>query len=109
MTAFERWRTRCPYGRWTCADGRTVLFNRDYAPIFARDANGTVSEFDRTDAVQWIKWTDQTWFFDDGDSPVSYWNVPPSKWQPALARVNAALAAFNLAPMPKRPPKGNRK
>jgi len=26
-TAFGRWRLNCPYGMWTCADGREVLFN----------------------------------------------------------------------------------
>lgn len=25
-----------PYGRWTCADGREVLFNREYTPIWQR-------------------------------------------------------------------------
>ena len=26
---------RYPYGRWTCADGRQVLFNRGYNPIWS--------------------------------------------------------------------------
>ena len=31
-TAFERWRAMCPYGQWTTAEGREVLFNRTTAP-----------------------------------------------------------------------------
>jgi RecA-family ATPase len=33
---FGEWRDRCPYGKWTCADGREVLFNRSYWPILER-------------------------------------------------------------------------
>jgi hypothetical protein len=29
-----RW--RLPYGCWTCADGREVLYNRDYRPVCER-------------------------------------------------------------------------
>ena len=29
---FQRWND-LPYGMWTCADGREVLFNRFYEPI----------------------------------------------------------------------------
>jgi hypothetical protein len=28
--------THLPYGRWTCADGREVLFNRQYRPLWSR-------------------------------------------------------------------------
>jgi RecA-family ATPase len=33
---FREWRDRLPYGRWTCADGREVIFNRSYWPILER-------------------------------------------------------------------------
>src|ERR1019366_697539 len=29
-------RYRMPFGKWTCADGREVLFNRNYKPIWQR-------------------------------------------------------------------------
>jgi len=32
---FKRWH-ELPYGMWTCADGRQVLFNRFYEPILQR-------------------------------------------------------------------------
>jgi hypothetical protein len=35
-TEFGRWRLACPYGLWTCADGREVLFNRYYHPVYQR-------------------------------------------------------------------------
>jgi hypothetical protein len=32
LATFTRW-ALFPYGRWTCQDGRAVLFNRWYEPI----------------------------------------------------------------------------
>ena len=37
MTRYEKLRAdhkRLPYGRWRCADGREVLFNRGYTPLW---------------------------------------------------------------------------
>jgi hypothetical protein len=31
-----------PYGKWNCADGTEVLFNRDYRPIWEKRPDGTV-------------------------------------------------------------------
>ncbi len=33
---FKVWKAMVPYGRWTCADGRQVLFNHQYWPILER-------------------------------------------------------------------------
>jgi hypothetical protein len=52
-----------PYGKWTCEDGREVLFNRYYKPIWQRAADGTVSRASRD---EWVKWLKQEWFYDDG-------------------------------------------
>jgi hypothetical protein len=54
-----------PYGLWTCADGREVLFNRAYRPIWER-VNGVTKRGDEKERVKWVK---QKWFFDDGTSP----------------------------------------
>ena len=59
-------RATLPYGIWTCADGREVLFNRYYKPIKQRTADGTVSVPSPTDTVPWIK---QVWFYDDATVP----------------------------------------
>lgn len=44
-------RRMLPYGKWTCKDGREVLFNREYQTI-AQRVNGVVSYMDRN---EWIK------------------------------------------------------
>jgi hypothetical protein len=36
QAVWEEWRARCPYGLWTCPDGREVLFNRDYRSVLER-------------------------------------------------------------------------
>lgn len=80
-TQFERWRFWCPYGQWTCADGRRVLFNRHYTPIYERrpGALGRVA-----DHSEWVPWVRQEHFFNDGTSPVSWWSIPSWQWQPVV-------------------------
>ena len=58
---------RCwlPYGRWACADGREVLFNRFYEPIWERTDGVTK----RAIPAERVRWTDQSWFFNDGNLP----------------------------------------
>jgi len=48
-----------PYGQWTCADGRVVIFNRRYSPIWERLPDGTVQ---RADPREWVRWIKQSWF-----------------------------------------------
>jgi len=43
LRGFRPMRLYLPYCKWTCADGREVLFNRDYNPIWQRSADGVVS------------------------------------------------------------------
>ncbi len=40
-----------PYGKWTCGNGREVLFNREYRPIASRQ-DGVVSS--DVDAGEWV-------------------------------------------------------
>ena len=54
-----------PYGKWTCADGREVLFNREYQPIWQRRGN----EVSAADPNEWVEWVEQAWFYDDAKSP----------------------------------------
>jgi hypothetical protein len=43
-----------PYGLWRCADGREVLFNRHYRPIWQRDrVDGYVYPADPDERVPW--------------------------------------------------------
>jgi hypothetical protein len=60
------WRDNTPYGIWTCADGRQVLFNRRYRPIWQRTPDGKVS---RADPGEWVPWKAQEWLYDDGTLP----------------------------------------
>jgi hypothetical protein len=61
---FRRWND-LPYGKWTCADGREVLFNRFYEPIYQRLPHGPV---ELADANEWVPYKSQEWFYDDGYS-----------------------------------------
>jgi hypothetical protein len=60
---FDRW-NNLPYGRWTCADGRVVLFNRFYEPIYQRYPGGPLRD---TDPAEWVPYTQQEWFYGDED------------------------------------------
>jgi hypothetical protein len=51
-----------PYGVWRCADGREVLFNRDYQPFLQRLA-GVVSDAQ----LERVSFVDQRWFYRDSD------------------------------------------
>ena len=55
-----------PYGQWICADGRQILFNRNYEPIWTRKCEGAPAE--RTDPREWVRFVKQFWFYDDFDS-----------------------------------------
>jgi crotonobetainyl-CoA:carnitine CoA-transferase CaiB-like acyl-CoA transferase len=62
----EHWSATYPYGVWTCSDGREVLFNRRYAPIWQRYPN----EWARpAEATEWVSWVRQRWFYNDGTPP----------------------------------------
>jgi hypothetical protein len=53
-----------PYGKWTCSDGREVLFNRFYEPIWERCGESAVE----SDRGEWVRWEKQEWFYDDSYS-----------------------------------------
>jgi hypothetical protein len=55
-----------PYGCWTEADGASVLFSRDYLPLW-RLRDGKPPE--RVESWLWIKFVKQEWFFRDGEEP----------------------------------------
>jgi hypothetical protein len=52
-----------PYGAWTEEDGATVLFSREYCPLWRIEAGGAPI---RDDPDRWVPFTDQRWFFDEG-------------------------------------------
>jgi hypothetical protein len=89
-TRFERWRAMCPYGQWTTAEGREVLFNRDYCPILQRWPGEYAFPADLT---EWVPWVKQKWFYSDGtprefiktivDAVLVDWGMPPLPPMPA--------------------------
>jgi len=52
-----------PYGKWTCADGREVLFNRHYSPIYQRATATWPCE--RANQYEWVPFVKQEWFYND--------------------------------------------
>jgi len=64
--SFRPMRIVMPYGKWTCADGTEVLFNRDYRPIWKRRPNGVVVA---ADPDEWVKFAKQQYFFGDHSTP----------------------------------------
>lgn len=55
-----------PYGYWTEEGGSHVVFSRDYKPMW-RLRHGARPE--RLYPWLWIKWKDQTFLWDDGNTP----------------------------------------
>ena len=61
-----------PYGCWTTAEGREVLFNRGYTPIWERWGEGKPAyPADPREYVMEI--TNKRWFYNDGHSEEEKW------------------------------------
>jgi hypothetical protein len=54
-----------PYGKYICKNGREVIFNRGYSPIWEIN-NGVVS---KANPDEWVEFIGQEWFYDDTTSP----------------------------------------
>ena len=63
--SFKPMRLYLPYGKWTCADGTEVLFNRDYRPIWEKRPDGTVIA---ANPDEWIEFSKQEFCF--GELPI---------------------------------------
>lgn len=76
---------RLPYGQWTCADGRRVLFNRGYQPICQR-LNDVVTTCEN----HWVDdIIDTCYFYDDG------WRRS-STLPRLIEKLESLLSAFRL-------------
>jgi hypothetical protein len=82
----RRLRHQLPYGKWTYADGREVLFNRNYKPIWQRRPGQAAEAADPEERVPFER---QKWFYTDVNQPwrnaetdrlcnviLSSWNLP---------------------------------
>lgn len=85
----EWMRAVLPYGLWTCEDGREVLFNRRYEPIWQRRVGAVAEAADPSERVPWLH---QSWLYQEDDPP----------WADAstLARLAAVLSAWGV-PIPE--------
>src|SRR6516164_1125725 len=93
---YIEFRLRCPYGIWTCADGREVIFNREYWPILERRPGEKARP---ADPNEWIPWKEQDYFFDPAYPP---WDRRrPRVAADTLARCNRVLADWGFPPLPK--------
>lgn len=63
---FKPMRLYLPYGKWKCADGREILFNRDYCPIWERSSDGVVTPI-RPDVH--VDRSDSEFYYNDGTAP----------------------------------------
>jgi hypothetical protein len=79
-------RMTLPYGKWVCADGREVLFNRDFQPIWERLAGGISRTAARDSRCESLK---ETRLFGDHNPP----------WQNSrtFRRCLEALRAFGVS------------
>jgi hypothetical protein len=84
ITLSYDWRDVTPYGVWTCANGRQVMFNRHYNAMWQRTADGKVSKADPREWVECI--THHQWLYNDGT---------PSKER--NRRCHAALLEWGIA------------
>jgi len=84
-----------PYGIWTCRDGRQVLFNRHYDPIWWRYPGQPATA---ADPNEWVMWIEQDFFFNDGDAPWDGWNGQAHA--KARARCSAVLKSWGVDPEP---------
>lgn len=80
---------RLPYGMWTCSDGREVLFNRSYQPIWERYPGKPA----KIANPEWIDWEKEKFFFND-------WNSPWGKrkgWANSLRKCENILKKWGVA------------
>ena len=106
--SFKPMRLYLPYGKWTCADGMEILFNRDYRPIWEKRPDGTVIA---ANPDEWIVFSKQEFCFGDARIPPSdkatfrlccnilkEWGVEDRK-PTMLERFRQAVATGDLAIM----------
>jgi len=79
-------RTTLPYGKWICADGREVLFNRDFQPLWERLPGGISRAAARDARCESVK---ETRLFGDGN--------PPWRSSRSFRRCLEALRAFGVS------------
>lgn len=73
-------RNNLPYGLWICPDGREILFNRFYEPLWQRYPGQNPTPANPT---EFIKFAKQSWFYKDStkdktkvaEQELTKWNI----------------------------------
>jgi hypothetical protein len=94
----DEWRSLCPYGIWTCRDGRQVLFNRQYWAILERYPGKPTQA---ANPGEWVSHIEQEHFFDDSNSPWSGRSSSAAK--STIERINRVLVEWGVPPLPPLP------
>ena len=85
-------RESAPYGVWQTRNGREILFNRDYRPLWQRRPGQPAEPADPDESVLGI--TRECWFFGDADAPHGRRRSRQVASRAARQRCEAALEAF---------------
>lgn len=80
---------KLPYGKWTCEDGREVLFNRRYEPIWEKQSLSRKAV--KANPGEYIRFKSQDFFYGYGD--------PPWLSKKTLEDCEAILRAFGACEM----------
>lgn len=91
--SYKEWRARCPYGKWTCGDGREVIFDRSYVPILERRPGEQARP---ARPGEWVNHVEEEFFF-EGRHPAD------ERCTDKLTIVNAVLVEWGLASLPPPP------
>jgi hypothetical protein len=91
----DAWLAKVPYGIWHCRDGRQVLFNRFYMPLWQRAYPGAATRRARAD--EWVKWERQDAVYEDGD-------LKPARRAATMERINRVMEVWGL-PEIEEPPR----
>jgi hypothetical protein len=88
-------RAKLPYGKWTCGDGKEVLFNRDFQPIWDRLPGEAARPADPDVRCEHVK---EKWYFGDRN--------PPWSNERSVRRCLDALGVFGVPGYSEQAPPG---
>jgi hypothetical protein len=85
--------TELPYGLWTHDDGREVLFNRGYRPMWTRRP-GQPAQPAKSDELHLVKFWFAKFFYREGGPDGM--DVNPKKLQATITRCEAILREWGV-------------
>jgi hypothetical protein len=89
-------RNRYAYGLWTCPDGRQVLFDRNYKPMWQRYLDQPATP---ADPSEWVLFAKEEWFF---GYPAPWTHPINYAVKQVMTRCEAVLAEWGVQNAPSR-------